>query len=132
MGNEAFRRGFTQEEVLIRNCYDAFLDGLQRFSSYVQAGLIDASSLRPYIGYWLDCISSPAENAEDAGWRAALLSYVSFYQYCDVVWLLNAFGKDIRPSSRAYVCFLKQMSDQELASKLAETVGCKYPSNKEK
>ena len=119
--------GFTESQAAIRDCYDAFLDGLERFASYAKAGLIDVSSLRPYIGYWVDDISSPTENADDAAWCAALLTYVSFYRFDDVLWLFDALGSSIRSSSPTYNSFLKLMADQKLASQLAGTVKCKYP-----
>jgi hypothetical protein len=108
--------GFTQSEAAIRDCYDAFLDGLERFASYVETGLTDVTSLRPYIRYWIDDISSPTENADDAAWCAALLTYVSFYRFDGVSNLFDAFGKGIRPSSSTYRSFLERMADQHLAS----------------
>ena len=119
--------GFTQSEAAIRDCYDAFLDGLERFASYVETGLTDVRSLRPYIGYWIDDISSPTENADDAGWCAALLTYISFYRFDGVLNLFDAFGKGIRPSSSTYRSFLERMADQRLASQLAAAVNCDYP-----
>jgi len=118
--------GFTQSEAAIRDCYDAFLDGLERFGSYLQTGLTDVRSLRPYIGYWIDDISSRTENADDAAWCAALLTYISFYRFDGVLWLFDAFGSGIRPSSSTYISFLELMADQDLASQLAETVKCDY------
>jgi len=119
--------GFSPAQAAIRDCYDAFLDGLERFASYAKAGLIDISSLRPYIGYWVADISSATENADDAAWCAALLTYISFYRFDDVLWLFDAFDNGIRPSSPIYNSFLRVMVDQKLASLLAETVKCKYP-----
>ena len=55
------RKGFTVEEAAIRDCYDAFLDGLEQFSSYVKTSLVDINSLRPYLGYWIAEIASPAQ-----------------------------------------------------------------------
>jgi hypothetical protein len=121
------REGFTEAQAAIRDCYDSFFDGLERLSSYAKTGLIDVPSLRPYIGYWVDQISSPTENAEDAAWCAALLTYVSFYQFDGVLWLFDAFGGSIRASSPTYLSFLKLMEDQKLASRLAETVKRVYP-----
>jgi hypothetical protein len=118
--------GFTHSEAAIRDCYDAFLDGLERFASYAQTGLADVRSMRPYIGYWIDDISSPTENADDAAWCAALLTYISFYRFDGVLWLFDAFGKGIRPSSSTYISFLELMADQKLASQLASTVKCDY------
>ncbi len=125
---KASRDGFTPAQAAIRDCYDAFFDGLERFASYAKTGLIDVPSLRPYIGYWVDQISSPTENADDAAWCAALLTYVNFYRFDGVLWLFDAFGSSIRASSPTYISFLKIMADQKLASQLAETVECQYPS----
>ena len=113
---------FIKPEVAIRECYDAFLDGLERFASYVQTGLISKSSLRPYIGYWIEDIASPTENRGDAAWCATLLTYISFYRFNGVLWLFKEFGRDISPSSSIYREFLSRMVDKELASRLAGTV----------
>jgi len=120
------RKGFTEEEVAIRDCYDAFLDGLERFASYASTGLIDAPSLQPYIGYWIEQIASPAQDADDAAWCAALLTYVNFYKFEGVIVLFDEFKWDIRPTSPTYFSFLKRMKDQKLASQLANTVGLAY------
>ena len=120
------RGGFTEPEAAIRDCYDAFLDGLERFSSYARTGLVEVSSLRPYLGYWIDDISAATESSEDAAWCAALLTYVSFYRFDGVLWLLEAFGRDIGPSSPTYLSFLHLMKDQLLAGQLAGTVRSSY------
>ena len=127
VGDSVWGEGFTQSQVAIRDCYDAFLDGLERFASYVKTGLIDVASLRPYLGYWIDDISSPTEDPDDAAWCAALLTYMTFYRFDGVLCLFDAFGKGIRPSSPTYVSFLKLMADQKLASQLAATVKWEYP-----
>ncbi len=113
---------FKQPEVAIRDCYDAFLDGLERFASYAQTGLISVSSLRPYIGYWIEDIATPTNNREDAAWCATLLTYINFYRFDGVLWLFNEFGTDIYPHSSAYRGFLSRMSDQSLASQLESTL----------
>lgn len=118
---------FTQPEAAIRDCYDAFLDGLERFASYMKTGLTDVASLRPYIGYWIDDIAAPTTNPDDAAWSAALLTYICYYRYTGVLWLFKEFGEDISPASQTYVSFLRGMHDQSLASALANTVGCRYP-----
>lgn len=72
---------FTQAEAAIRDCYDAFLDGLERFGSYTKTGLTDVASLRPYIGYWIDDISEPTSSQDDDAWNATLLTYISYYRF---------------------------------------------------
>jgi len=79
---------YTPAEAAIRDCYDALLDGLERFSNYVQTGLIEIDSLRPYLQYWIDDIHSPAKDEEDAAWSAALATFVAFYRFDGVRWLI--------------------------------------------
>ena len=117
---------FSQPEAAIRDCYDAFLDGLERFASYAKTGLTDVASLRPYIGYWIDDISEPTKSPEDAAWNAALLTYISYYRFTGVLWLFEKFGKDITPESDLYRSLLSAMADQDFAHALAATVGVKY------
>jgi hypothetical protein len=124
------REAFRLPEAAIRDCYDAFLDGLERFSSYVKTGLIEVASLRPYIGYWVESIASPTSNRDDAAWCATLLTYIRFYGFDGVLWLFKAFGKNIEPGSDIYRSFLLGMTDQKLASDLAGTVGQSHPHNK--
>ena len=124
------REAFRLPEAAIRDRYDAFLDGLEKPSSYVKTGLIEVASLRPYIGYWVDSIAPTTSNREDAAWCATLLTYISFYGFDGVLWLFKAFGKSIDPGSEIYRLFLSGMADQKLASDLAAAVGQSYPRNK--
>jgi hypothetical protein len=117
---------FSQPEAAIRDCYDAFLDGLERFASYAKTGLTNVASLRPYIGYWIEDISEPTKSPEDAAWNAALLTYISYYRFTGVLWLFERFGKDITPGSALYRSLLVAMADQVFARTLAATVGVTY------
>lgn len=118
---------FTQPEAAIRDCYDTFLDGLGRFGSYLETGLTDVPSLRPYIGYCIDDISEKASSPADAAWNAALLTYVGYYRFSAVIALFMVFEKDITPQSQLYRSFLAAMADQELAAAFANCVGVEYP-----
>jgi hypothetical protein len=44
--------GFNRDEARIRASFDHFLDGVERFNSYMATGLVTANDLRPYLGYW--------------------------------------------------------------------------------
>jgi hypothetical protein len=114
---------YTPEEAAIRDCYDAFLDGLERLSSYVQTGLVDVADLRPYLNYWVNDIHAPARDGEDAAWAAAFLTYIHFYKFAGVQWLFRAFGKSIDPAEAAYRGFLAGMDDQALADQLNDAAG---------
>ncbi|MEP7375907.1 MAG: hypothetical protein ABI675_21100 [Chitinophagaceae bacterium] len=124
---------YKPEEVAIRDSFDAFLDGLERFSYYVETGLVKAEGLRPYLEYWIDDIHSPAKDEEDAAWSAALLTYIQFYKFTGVQKLFAAFNKPIDPAQKVYTGFLRKMKDQELAKQIAASVNVVYtPGNSQK
>jgi hypothetical protein len=118
---------FEPSEVIIRDCYDGFLDGLETFASYVETSLVEVKSLGAYIGYWLRGVQEPAEGPKEAAWKASLLTYISYYEYPRVIWLFEQFGYDIKPSSDSYRQLLAKMTNQQYASALARTVGLSYP-----
>ena len=57
---------FDKSEVVIRDCYDRFLDGLETFASYAESELVDVKALTPYIGYWIHEIQDSAGSKSDA------------------------------------------------------------------
>src|SRR6202011_5413637 len=117
-GSDDTLRQYTPAEAVIRDCYDAFLDGLEAFSNYVRTGLISIDSLRPYLQYWIDDIHAEAKDADEAAWSAALATYITFYRFEGVLWLFEKFGRNIGPSSASYKSFIANMADQELAQGL--------------
>ena len=127
---EGYREKFTPEEAAIRDCYDAFLDGLELLSSFVATRIVAIKQLQPYIKYWLSEIASPATNSPDAAWAASLLTYITFYNFLGVVELFRLFNLDISPTSSAYHTFLRQMDDQNYAGRLAGSVGVVYNSDR--
>jgi len=122
----AGKRAFTPDEARIRDCYDAFLDGLERVANCAKTNLIEISALRPYVGYWITDIHAPTKSKADAAYTAALLTYIKFYGFEGVLWLFSEFGCQIDPSSNAYAEFLSQMDNQNLAVALARTVDLSY------
>ena len=110
--------GFTPVEAAIRDHYDALLDGLERFGNCLQTKLVRVETMKPYIGYWVDDIHSDAENAADAAWTAALLTYIDYYRFRGVQDLFTAFGKPIGRPSEAYLRSLAKMKDRDLAARL--------------
>jgi hypothetical protein len=111
-------RGFTMEQAMIRDCYDTFLDGLERFSSYVTAGLVSARDLRPYLGYWIDDIAQPTADVRDAQWNCCLFAYIEYYRYTGVQDLFLAFGHDISSRGGKFRGFLAQVPNRDLAKEL--------------
>ncbi len=43
---------FTEKETAVRDAFDTLCDGLERFESYIRAGLITESDVEPYLDYW--------------------------------------------------------------------------------
>ncbi len=117
---------YSPEQAAIRDCYDAFLDGLERFSCDVQTGLLSVRELEPYLRYWIEAIQSPVKDGEDAAWAAVLLTYIQYYRFFGVQWLFNAFGRNIDPSGDAYKTLLSRMKDRRLAVKLAAEIGVEW------
>ena len=116
-------RAYTAPEAAIRDCFDALLDGLERFAFYVHSGLVTVAELRPYLQYWIDDVAAEAKDDDDAAWSAVFLTYIEFYHFMGVQWLFRAFGKPIDRSSDAYAGFLTAMSDRSLAAALKGTLG---------
>jgi hypothetical protein len=109
--------GYSREEVAIRDAYDAFLDGLERFAGFLNTGLVTVSDLRPYLRYWLDDIADQSTNQADNEWAFWLLSYVHFYKFTGTQDLLKAFQHDVSISSSLFAFFRSQVKDQALATK---------------
>jgi hypothetical protein len=67
MPHEERPEGFTDQEAIIRAAFDRFLDGLERFHSYVQTGLVSVSDVYPYLKYWADniCTEPLQDGTED-------------------------------------------------------------------
>jgi hypothetical protein len=66
-------------EGLIRDTYDGLLDGLARFFHFVEAGLVSAEEMEPYLRYWIKDISRTDLKGREAEWQLALLTYIQFY-----------------------------------------------------
>lgn len=81
MHHEERPEGFSDLEADIRMAFDRWLDGLERFHSYVDTGLVRQRDLRPYLKYWAVnlCRLRPATGKEDR--LARLRDYMNNYGY---------------------------------------------------
>ncbi len=113
-------RRYSPEQAVVRDCYDAYLDGLERFGSFLSTGLVSPEDLRPYLGYWIDDLAADTKDADDAAWALCLLTYLQFYGFTETVKLFAAFRYDIKPSGRIYLKFAAGTKDKELVKKLNE------------
>jgi hypothetical protein len=123
---EAERAGaeqaYSEEHTIIRDCFDAFFDGLERFGSNVQSRLVTKEELLPYIRYWVDDIASDTNDAWDATWTACVFLYIHTYGYTGVQRLFKEFGHDISIDGKKFQRFLNAVEDQMLARLLKQGV----------
>jgi len=82
-------RPFTPAEAAIRDCFDSFFAGLDRFEQFIQAGLVSATEFKPYLAYWIRSICEDA-NPE---LRRILNEYVAFYHFEGVATLFGRYGR---------------------------------------
>jgi hypothetical protein len=113
---------FTFVEARIRDTYDVLLTRLDRFANFIKAGVISAEEVEPYIRYWIDAMTNNENPAEDAAWRCTLLTYINFYDYSGVKYLLKRFGKNVDPDSPIYNGLVSSLPDQDLAKRLTESI----------
>ncbi len=111
-------KGFSATEARIRDTYDSLLTRLDRFETFIDAGLIRASELRAFIWYWIDEISSEEVSVEDATWRCTLLTYIDFYKYSGVQNLFWRFGKDISADGKIFKAVMSKVPEPGLATQL--------------
>jgi len=111
---------FSPEEARIRDIYDRFLDYLERFSSYLQSGLVSKKELDPYLRYWIDDIAAYTADPEEAGWTCAILAYIEFYHFESVQYLFHEYGYDITTFGELFKKQSEVILDEDLARKLRE------------
>jgi hypothetical protein len=120
--DEATLGKFSPDEALIRDCYDALLDRLDRLGSYLETGLLLPSEMRPYLRYYIDDLAAQAGNPTQALWNVTLFTYVHVYHFSGIPTLFKKFGHDISPDGSIFQGFVNEVDNahQELARDLAE------------
>lgn len=86
----------------IRDSYDRFLDGLERFGAYVKTDLIAKQDLEHFLEYWINDIVADSQDEDEAAWTCSLLAYIHVYGYRKVQGLFETFGHDISPGGPIY------------------------------
>jgi hypothetical protein len=109
---------FEPEEAAIRDCYDRFLDGFERFGNYLRGNLVSVNDLKPYVQYWIDDIVDTKCDANDSLWCVFLFAYIEYYSFEGVQALFESFGHDIRIDSGLVNRFVDQCSDKPRATRL--------------
>jgi len=86
--------GFTALEVDIRGAFDRALDGLERFHSYADAGLVELRDLRPYLKYWAVNLCSPQLARRSEHRLTRLKAYMSRYGYEGALDMMQQLAAD--------------------------------------
>jgi hypothetical protein len=107
---------FEPEEAAIRDCYDRFLDGFERFGNYRRGNLVSVNDLKPYVQYWIDDIVDTKCDAKDSLWCVFLFAYIEFYSFEGVQALFDSFGHDIGIDSELVKRFVHQCADKPRAT----------------
>jgi hypothetical protein len=109
------RRGiFTRHAALARDAFDVFFDRLGRFGHFIEAGLVEASEVQPYLSYWLTDLTTDQGDEDDARWRCAVLSYLFVYRFQGAITLLTACGYDVSPDGALFDGLRARMKHDEL------------------
>jgi hypothetical protein len=109
---------FEPEEAAIRDCYDRFLDGFERFGNYRRGNLVSVNDLKPYVKYWIDDIVDTKCDANDSLWCVFLFAYIEFYSFEGVQALFDSFGHDIGTDGDLVKRFVHQCADKPRATRL--------------
>ncbi len=86
------QRDYTDEEVSIRDSFDRFLGGLERFEDFRERGLVSVRDLDPYLRYWVETLADPRNSQKSAAVRTRLWAYVNDYGFHGTQRLARAFG----------------------------------------
>lgn len=119
---------FNRVELHIRDCYDRFLDFLERFGSYLESNLVDVRELDPYLRYWVTDVVSYTKHPDEAAWTCAVLAYIEFYGFQSVQYLFLRYGFNISVDGELFNTQAAMAADQTWVLRLQQachSVGCK-------
>jgi hypothetical protein len=98
---EVFDRYVSTEfpiELALRDWFDCFLMGLEKFETSIQAGLIGPQELKPFVIYWIKLISDRKFRREGgSGFYDQLFHYIYWAGYDGVQRLFERYGYKILP-----------------------------------
>lgn len=101
-------RPYNVQEAAIRDSFDAFFGGLERFEQAIQAGLVKPSEFEPYLAYWIRSICEGA----NPQLRDLLDEYVRFYRFDGVGPLFRHYGKTFGQGARTQASTAHDVQEQ--------------------
>lgn len=88
---------FSDAEALVRDDFSEFLDWLERFETFIQAGLVKVQEFQPYLDYWLNILGNPHSGRKAIAFYTALSEFLNTYSYARTRQLLSRYGYPIDP-----------------------------------
>lgn len=83
---------FTDEEVIIKAIFDAFLDRISMFQNYIETGLIKIEDIKPYLIYWIQILADKNNPRKSEVVREQMWKYIDAYGYSNVRLFCAACG----------------------------------------
>jgi predicted lipase len=85
-------------EITLRDWFDSFLGGLGYFNTLLDAGLVTAEELKPFVIYWVNLVGDRRYRRKGgSGFYDQLFHYVHWAGYGDVKALFERYGFKIIP-----------------------------------
>jgi hypothetical protein len=94
--------GFSKDATLIREHVDRFLDAFVRFEVFVEAKLIAAEEIRPYIEYWVQLIAGKKGGRHSPEVFTLLHAYMQKFGFDQAIKLIGRYV-EYRPVSKEAV-----------------------------
>jgi hypothetical protein len=98
---QVFDRYISEEfpiELALRDWFDHFLTGLEKFETLIEAGLVSPNDLKPFVIYWIKLISDRQFRREGgSGFYDQLFHYIYWAGYSGVQRLFERYGYKILP-----------------------------------
>ncbi len=83
---------FAEEEVLVKNLFDALFDRLIMFHNYIKSGLIETKDIKPYIDYYISILADDNNDRKPEDVRNQIWKYIDEYGYDDLREFCRKFG----------------------------------------
>ena len=85
-------------EVALRDWFDEFLSGLERFESLIESNLVREEEIKPFISFWLHLIGDRSyRRDEGSSFYDQLFRYIKDCQYTGVETLFERYGFKLLP-----------------------------------
>lgn len=89
--------GFCKEEVVIRGIFDSLFGWLVMFNSYIEAKLVTAEDLRPYLLIWIQILADTDNNRKPEKVKKQIWKYIDTNGYIILREFCSKFGfKEIK------------------------------------